>query len=106
MHVLWNRGSATVADVLDALPSRPKATYSTVQTMLRILERKGYARHEKVGRAFVYRAVLDRRQARRRALGHLLTRLFDDSPSLLVLNVLEDQRIDPSGDRALKTADR
>ena len=94
MHVLWERGSATVADVVDALPGRPRATYSTVQTMLRILERKGYARHEKVGRAFVYSAVLDRHQARRRALGHLLSRLFDNSPSLLVLNVLEDERLD------------
>jgi len=102
MHVLWDKGSATVADVVDALPGRPRATYSTVQTMLRILERKGYARHEKVGRAFVYRALLDRRQARQRALGHLLTRLFDNSPSLLVLNVLEDERIDPSEIERLK----
>ncbi len=101
MHVLWDRGSATVADVVEAL-SGPKATYSTVQTMLRILERKGYARHEKVGRAFVYRAVLDRHQARRLALGHLLVRLFDNSPSLLVLNVLEDQHIDPDEIERLK----
>jgi BlaI family penicillinase repressor len=102
MHVLWDRGSATVAGVVEALPGRPKATYSTVQTMLRILERKGYARHEKVGRAFVYRAVLDRHQARRLALGHLLARLFDNSPTLLVLNVLEDQHIDPDEIERLK----
>jgi predicted transcriptional regulator len=99
MHVLWDRGAATVAEVVEALP---KATYSTVQTMLRILERKGYARHEKIGRAFVYQAVLDRHQARRRALGHLLARLFDNSPSLLVLNVLEDQQIDPDEIERLK----
>lgn len=94
MHVLWDKGSATVSGVVEALSGRPKATYSTVQTMLRILERKGYATHEKVGRAFVYRALLDRHQARRRALGHLVARLFDNSPSLLVLNVLEDEALD------------
>jgi predicted transcriptional regulator len=71
------------------------ATYSTVQTILRILETKGYVTHEKVARAFVYRALIDKRQARRRALRHLVSRLFEGSPALLVLNVLEDDGIDP-----------
>jgi predicted transcriptional regulator len=64
--------------------------------MLRILETKGYVKHEKSGRAFIYRPLIDQRQARRRALSHLVSRLFDNSPSLLVLNVLEDDRIDPA----------
>jgi predicted transcriptional regulator len=68
---------------------------STVQTLLRILETKGYVAHEKEGRAFVYRPLIDQTQARRRALSHLVSRLFNNSPSLLVLNVLEDERIDP-----------
>jgi predicted transcriptional regulator len=62
--------------------------------MLRILEAKGYVKHEKSGRAFIYRPVIDRGQARRSALSHLAARLFDNSPSLLVLNVLEDEQID------------
>lgn len=94
MAVLWAKERATVADVRSALKSRHKVTYSTVQTMLRILESKGYVEHEKVGRAFIYRPILDERQARRRALRHILSGLFDDSPSLLVLNVLEDERVD------------
>jgi BlaI family transcriptional regulator, penicillinase repressor len=94
MAVLWDKGQATVADVVAAL--RPRATYSTVQTILRILEGKGYVRHEKEGRAFVYRPVVDQRQARRRALSHLISRLFNNSPSLLVLNVLEDEQIEAS----------
>ena len=52
--------------------------------------------HDKVARAFVYRPVIDERQARRRALRHLVGRLFDGSPSLLVLNVLEDEDIHPA----------
>ena len=95
MSVLWERNTATVADVLAAVRSRRPLTYSTVQTMLRILEEKGYAKHEKVGRAFIYRAVVDAKQARRRALKHLVSRLFNNSPSLLVLNVLEDDQIEP-----------
>ena len=94
MAVLWANPGATVAEVQAALKRRHKVTYSTVQTMLRILEAKGYVSHEKEGRAFIYRPILDERQARRRALRHILARLFDNSPSLLVLNVLEDERMD------------
>jgi BlaI family penicillinase repressor len=94
MAVLWQWQQATVADVVGALKSHRPVNYSTVQTMLRILEEKGYVAHEKAGRAFVYRPLVNQKQARRRALSHLLSRLFDNSPSLLVLNVLEDERID------------
>jgi predicted transcriptional regulator len=96
MTVLWDKERATVGNVVTALKSTYPAAYSTVQTILRILETKGYVRHEKVGRAFIYRPVVDQRLARRRALSHLVARLFDNSPSLLVLNVLEDDQIDPA----------
>jgi BlaI family penicillinase repressor len=96
MAVLWDRQRATVAEIVTALKSKRPVNYSTVQTILRILEAKGYAAHEKAGRAFLYRPVVDEGQARRRALRHLVSRLFNNSPSLLVLNVLENERIDPS----------
>ena len=94
MAVLWERQTASVGDVVAVLKKKRPVSYSTVQTILRILEDKGYVAHEKVARAFIYRPRVDARQARRRALRHLLTRLFNGSPSLLVLNVLEDDRID------------
>lgn len=102
MSVLWRHHPATVADVVTALSKARPATYSTVQTMLRILEAKGYVTHEKVARAFQYRPLVDERQARRRALKHLVGRLFSGSPSLLVLNVLEDEQIDPAELKKLK----
>ena len=102
MAVLWHRQTATVGDVVDALSAKRAVTYSTVQTILRILETKGYVVHDKVARAFVYRPVVDERQARRRALRHLVTRLFNGSPSLLVLNVLEDEQIDSEELKKLK----
>jgi predicted transcriptional regulator len=102
MAVLWERGPATVGDVQEAVRSKHDVSYSTVQTMLRILETKGYVRHEKQGRAFVYRSVVDEQQARRKALRHLVSRMFDNSPSLLVLNVLEDEAIGPDELKRLK----
>ena len=94
MSVLWRLRRASVGDVVTAMKKTRAVTYSTVQTMLRILETKGYVTHGKVARAFVYEPVIDERQARRRALRHLVRRLFEGSPSLLVLNVLEDEEID------------
>jgi len=102
MSVLWQRETATVGDVVAALRQDRVVTYSTVQTILRILETKGYVTHEKVVRAFVYRPAVDERQARQRALKHLAARLFNGSPSLLVLNVLEDEAIDRTELKRLK----
>lgn len=94
MEILWERGEATVADVVKAIPKREALAYSTVLTTMRILEQKGYVEHRQEGRAFVYRTVVDRTEARRSAVKHLLSRFFDDSPELLVLNVIEQERLD------------
>ena len=100
--VLWQLETATVGDVVAALAPERTVSYSTVQTILRILEDKGYVAHDKVARAFIYRPVVDERQARRRALRHLATRLFNGSPSLLVMNVLHDEEMDPAELQRLK----
>ena len=94
MEVLWKRGASTVGEVVEALPhSRPLA-YSSVLTTLRILEQKGYVMHEKKGRAFVYHTLVGREQAQRKAVRHLVSRFFENSPELLVLNVLESEDLD------------
>ena len=96
MAAVWRLGRASVGEVVSAMNETHPVSYSTVQTILRILETKGYVTHQKVARAFVYEPVVDERQARRRALRHLVTRLFEGSPSLLVLNVLEDEELEPT----------
>lgn len=93
MEILWQKGSAVVTEVVEALPNSPVA-YNTVLTTLRILERKGYVRHTKEGRAFVYHPVVERGEASRKALRNVIKRFFNDSPELLILNVLEDEAID------------
>lgn len=94
MRVLWERHRATVGDVVDSLDDTPKPAYNTVLTMLRILERKGYVAHEKEGRAFTYLPLVDRGQARRRALTHVLARFFDNSREELVLDLLGHDHAD------------
>jgi BlaI family penicillinase repressor len=102
MAVLWQRQTATVGEVVAALAKKRPVTYSTVQTILRILETKGYVTHSKVARAFIYQPLVDERQARRRALRHLASRLFNGSQSLLVLNALDDEEMDPAELKRLK----
>src|SRR5687768_6782424 len=102
MAVLWRLETATVGEVVAALIAERPVSYSTVQTILRILEDKAYVTHDKIARAFIYRPVVDERQARRRALRHLASRLFDGSPSLLVMNVLDDDEMDPDELKRLK----
>jgi predicted transcriptional regulator len=95
MDVLWNRGSGTVSDVLEGVQNDVALAYSTVLTTLRILENKGYLKHRKEGRAFVYRPVVGRDQEREKAVTHLLRRFFEGSPELLMLNLVEGGKVDP-----------
>ncbi len=94
MRVLWTEARATVSEVVELLPSERRPAYTTVLTLLRILEQKGYVRHEKSGRAFVYSPIIDRNRARRSAVKRLVSQLFDDSPGLLLMNVLEHDEVD------------
>jgi predicted transcriptional regulator len=91
-----------VSDVADALPKDQPLAYSSVLTTLRILEQKGYVKHKQSGRAFVYHPVVDRTQARRSAVRHLLGRLFDGSPQLLMQSLLEDKTLTAAERRRLR----
>jgi predicted transcriptional regulator len=94
MNVLWQRGSATVHEVLETLAPKPTLAYNSVLTIIRILEKKGYVKHVKDKRAHVYIPLVGRNEATRFEVRHLISRFFGNSPELLVLNVLEDTSID------------
>jgi predicted transcriptional regulator len=98
MDVVWEKGSATVQEVADSLPRELGLAYNTVLTTLRILEEKGYLRHKKAkeGRAFIYRAAVSREQASRSAVQSLLSRFFGNSAEALVLNLLDDEKLEPA----------
>jgi predicted transcriptional regulator len=95
MDILWQRGSATVNAVMEDLPQDPPLAYNTVLTTLRILERKGYVRHQKNSRAFEFVPVIDHREASQSAVSYVVNRFFRNSPKALVLRILEDQKLDP-----------
>ena len=93
MHIVWEQGEATSRSVLEALTSKRESSDSTVRTMLRILERKGYLAHRMEGRMYVYRPVVNRDEALRRMVHHLADRMCEGSTNLLVRHVLESEEI-------------
>lgn len=94
MEVLWNKGPATVQQVLDVLPDKPPLAYNSVLTTVRILEKKGYVEHLKDGRAHVFQPLLGRKQASQSEIRHLIGRFFGDSHEDLALNILEERGLD------------
>jgi predicted transcriptional regulator len=94
MEVLWQKGPATVQQVMEDLPEKTPLAYNSVLTTIRILEKKGYLRHEKDGRAHVYTPLVERQEATRSEIRRLVTRFFGNSHELLVLNILKDQTVD------------
>ena len=95
MNVLWLTGSGTVQQVLDSITQRPALAYNSVLTTIRVLERKGYLKHLKDGRAYVYTPLVGKEEATRSEIRHLVSRFFKNSHEQLVLNLLEDQGIGP-----------
>jgi predicted transcriptional regulator len=93
MEVIWARGSATVADVVEALEG--KDAYTTILTLIRILKAKGYLTSRKEGRAHVFTPAVDRDTVARKAAHQLLTKFFAGSPSELVLSFLRDEELTP-----------
>jgi predicted transcriptional regulator len=93
MDILWSKGPATVGEVVEQIGDPPLA-YNTVLTTLRILEQKGYVRHKANGRAFIYRPLVDREDAQRDVVQHVVSRFFNNSPRELVLNLLESEQVD------------
>ncbi len=100
MNVLWGKGSGTVQQVLDSITEdsiteKPALAYNSVLTTIRVLERKGYLKHLKDGRAHVYTPLVAQKDATRSEIRHLVSRFFKNSHEQLVLNLLEDQGIEP-----------
>jgi predicted transcriptional regulator len=93
MEVVWARGSATVAEVVEAL--KDKDAYTTILTLMRILKAKGYLTSRKEGRAFVFVPKVDRDTVARKAVHHLLSKFFAGSPSELVLAFLREEELSP-----------
>ncbi len=101
MGVLWDRGPATVAEVRDALED--ELAYTTVLTVLRVLEEKGYVGHEEEGRAHRYHPLVERQAAGKSALQRLTRKLFKGSPELLLTHLVSDRRLSDAEIRRMRT---
>ena len=100
MQVLWEIGPATVNAVQQRLPREP--AYTTVQTMLNVLHRKGKVRRTLKDRAYVYKPVVSRRQIVSQAIGDIVDRLFGGSPEDLVMGMVETKHLTPERLEKLK----
>lgn len=102
MDVIWSKGPSTVQQIQESLPESTPLAYNSVLTTIRILEKKKYLAHNKDGRAHVYRPLVERQEARRSEISHLLGRFFQNSRELLVLNLLEDENLDEAELQSLR----
>ena len=100
MSILWDLGSATVAEVQERIGD-PLA-YTTVLSVLRTLKEKGYVRHEAEGRAYRYYALVDWRPAGRRELRRLVKKVYKGSPELLLVQLVSDRGMDERELRRLR----
>ena len=101
MAVLWEQGPATAERIRAALPM--ELHDSTVRTLLRVLEGKGYVKHTAKSKAFVYRSAIKRANAERRAVRSVLKRFFGGSAEALVLRLIEDEALTPQQLEQLKS---
>ena len=100
MNVLWDTGSATVAEVRERLSD--DLAYTTVLTVLRTLDQKGYVAHIGEGRAHRYRPLVKRAAAGRSALRRLVEKVFDGSPELLLTQLVSDKNLSDEELRRLR----
>lgn len=93
MKVVWELGTATVKEVCDTMSQVKPVAYTTILTLMGILEEKGALCHTRSGRAFVYSPLLSRQQATRNQVRDVINRFFDGRPEALIEDVLEHETI-------------
>ena len=103
MKVVWDKGVATVKEVCDAMTQTKVTAYTTILTLMGILEEKGALVHTRSGRAYVYKPVLSREQATRNQVHDVLTRFFDGNPEKMLVSVLESEVKEPEQFETVKS---
>jgi predicted transcriptional regulator len=93
LQILWDSGEGTVEDVVNAHPPRNRPNYKTTQTLLRIMEEKGFIAHENRGRVFVFTPLISRKAIDKMSIQSLLSQNFGGSPTGLFVNLLEAAKV-------------
>ena len=102
MHVLWEKGPSTVQEVQTRLEGKP--AYTTVQTILNTMTKKGRTKRTLNGKAYVYRPVLSRELAMGSAIRDLVKRMFGGSVEALLMNLMETEKLDDETWKRLRLA--
>ena len=110
MNVLWRIAPASVHQVIEALHPQRQLAYTSVSTMVRILEQKGYVRSRKEGRGHLYEPTMQKEAYQIASLQHLVSNVFDGTPTLLVQRLVDSEQLDPEAldeiRRALRKKER
>ncbi len=93
LQILWRIGEGTIEEIVEASGQNPRPNYKTVQTLLRIMERKGQVGHSHQGRAFLFRPLVGHDEIRRHSVRDMLGRYFTGSRAELFMELLSDERI-------------
>jgi len=93
MTVLWKRGEATVREVLEGLAAGRELAYTSVSTVLRILEQKKLVQSRKEGKVHVYRPAVSKETYEARSVKHLVDKVFDGAPSAMVMRLLDEDEL-------------
>ena len=91
MKVIWGMGAASVKSVYSVISKKKNTAYTTILTIMGILESKGVLTHTKSGRAFIYRPLLTKQQAMHNQINDVLERFFDGNPQKLIESLLENE---------------
>ena len=110
MNVIWRIAPCSVHQVVEALRPQRQLAYTSVSTIVRILEQKGYVRSRKEGRGHLYEAAIQKEAYQVASLQHLVSNVFDGTPTLLVQRLVDSEQLDPEAldeiRRALRKRER
>jgi predicted transcriptional regulator len=95
MNVIWRLAPCSVHQVLEALQPRRQLAYTSVSTIVRILEQKGFVRSVKEGRGHLYEPVISKEDYQVKSLQHLVSNVFDGTPTLLVQRLVDSEQLNP-----------
>jgi BlaI family transcriptional regulator, penicillinase repressor len=96
MKIIWEAPQVTVRDVYEALRQRRKIAYTTVMTLMQILEKKGHLKKSTAGRQHIYRAARPRSQTLTALLKDFVDRVFNGSAKPLLVHLVADRRLSPA----------
>lgn len=94
MQYIWQLGPCTVSQIIELMPNNPKPPHSSVSTIVRILEKKGYLTHKAYGRTYEYRPVISKEEYSHHSIKDLLEGYFSGSASNLVSYLVESEAVD------------